>query len=208
MRKPTANGSPGPKLWVAQMAFLTSEAKPPPLSTCTDPDFGGVGSGKILPLYGSATHSQTLPSMSCTPQAFAVLLPTSLVMPVRAVYCAGVSGGSDSVLGGAGAAPRPPPPRPARPRPSTACARMSVHVCWPSPPARQAYSHSNSVGRRYARVLSFAFSAFTNACVSCQVTLSTGWLSGLGTRSAWNSEGLVRITAFHWPCVTSVLPIR
>ena len=42
MRKPTANGSPGPNPWVAQMAFLTSEAKPPPLSTCTDPDLGGV----------------------------------------------------------------------------------------------------------------------------------------------------------------------
>src|SRR6476661_4534115 len=209
MRNPTAKLSPGPKLWVAQIAFLTSEAKPPPFRTCTAPDLGGVGSGNILPLYGSATHSQTLPSMSYRPHAFGAFVPTSFVIPVRAVYCAGVSGGTGSTGAAAGgAAPRFPPPLPGRPKPSTAWLRMSVQVCWPGPPARHAYSHSNSLGRRYVVVFSFAFSALTKACVSCQVTPSTGCFSGLVTLSPWNSDGLVPITVFHCACVTSVLPMK
>ena len=50
MRKPTANPSPGPKPCVAQMAFLTSDANPPPFSTGPARPSVAPASGNILPL--------------------------------------------------------------------------------------------------------------------------------------------------------------
>src|SRR5262245_61548601 len=58
---------------------------------------------------------------------------------------------------------------------STASPRMNRLVV----PARQAYSHSASVGSRYVRP-SFLLSHAQNATASCQFTLTTGWLSFCG----------------------------
>src|SRR5262245_28240546 len=46
-------------------------------------------------------------------------------------------------------------------------------------PARQAYSHSASVGRRYLRP-SFLLNQVQNACASCQLILTTGCFSFCG----------------------------
>src|SRR3989338_769304 len=69
-------------------------------------------------------------------------------------------------------------------------------------PARQAYSHSASLGRRYFFPV-LALSASINAWASSQLTCSTGQLSP----QLPNLLGLLPMSAFHWPCVTSVLPI-
>src|SRR5271170_2838412 len=74
-------------------------------------------------------------------------------------------------------------------------------------PARQAYSHSASLGRRYCfPVLAFSFRIYS--CVSFQLTLSAGQLLPQSlVKKPLKWLGLLPMMARHCPCVTSVLPI-
>src|SRR5262249_41477245 len=149
----------------------------PPRMTRPEPAAGPcgsvTGSAVYLP-YQSCTHSHTLPCMSYRPQAFRCSCPTGcVVLPALS-------------------------------------ANQAYLLNWPlsSPklyavvePARAAYSHSASVGRRYFVPPSLALSLSINCCTSSQETLSTGRLA-----SPLNWLGLFPITASHWPWVTSWIP--
>src|SRR5579871_925100 len=90
----------------------------------------------------------------------------------------------------------------------TACCTVSDQFAWPGPPARPAYSHSNSLGSRYAFVCSILLSFFTNSWACSHVIVSTGCLSTSSlTMLPWKVDGLVPITFFHCPWVTSYLPM-
>src|SRR5688572_24704548 len=67
-------------------------------------------------------------------------------------------------------------------------------------PARQAYSHSASLGRRYFFPV-FSDSLRQNSFASCQLTESTGAAGSLD-----DLLGFRPITASYWPCVTSWAP--
>src|SRR5438132_5473256 len=81
-------------------------------------------------------------------------------------------------------------------------------------PARQAYSHCASVGRRnshsFGRVPDWRPSSVSlrqNASVSAKLTLPTGKSCPSGS-SAVNGPGSFSMTRFHCPCVASYLAIQ
>src|SRR5205085_77820 len=132
-------------------------------------------------------HSQTLPSMSCRPQAFGLRLPTGCVL-----LSALARSHANSARLAALTAP-PPAPNPYS----------------PSPPARAQYSHSASVGSRYLPPPT-RFSRSRNAWTSSQLTDSTGSVSPLNAEGALIASfsrrvapgGSFAITAVHCCCVT------
>ena len=76
-------------------------------------------------------------------------------------------------------------------------------------PARQAYSHSASVGKRYTRPARFSAGSVDNfrqkATASSQETCSTGW-SGPPPSSRVKCAGFFFMTCSYWAWVTSVAP--
>ena len=143
-------------------------------------------------VYQSRHHSATLPCMSYSPNRFASLLPTS--------------------SGTAGRRRRRCRARRLRSVGTVACfSKMSrsPKANGVSVPARAAYSHSASVGSRYAHPLrahcwpiSASVSLRQNSFASSHVTDSTGRCWARCARSA-SFAGLVPISLRYWPWVTS-----
>ena len=88
-----------------------------------------------------------------------------------------------------------------------ACSAVSVSPVWNGVvvPARQAYSHSASVGRRYG-LPSFFDSQSQNSTACCQVTNVTGSSSALLTPSLPRSFLWSGSNCSYWALVTSVAP--
>src|SRR4029450_3296167 len=128
---------------------------------------GSVTGSAVYLSYQSCTHSHTLPCMSYRPQAFGCSFPTRCVVL--------------SAL---------PPNQAYLPNWLLSSPKLYAVV----EPARAAYSHSASVGRRYFVLPSLELSLSINFCTSSQETVSTGRLV-----SPLNWLGLFPITASHWP---------
>src|SRR5579862_2926370 len=116
----------------AHRMLPASDCQLPPRTTRASPDCGPAGSSTSSAGYGpyqSLVHSATLPCMSCSPHAFAGN------PPLRVGRCRNWPGGAlayDSL-----------PLKLACPVVIVSPVQNAVTV-----PARQAYSHSDSVGRR------------------------------------------------------------
>src|SRR5262249_38556116 len=95
-------------------------------------------------------HSQALPCISKSPQSFALSLATGCVLPPEFTRYQAYLASSASSL-------------------------PKQYLVSPLP-ARQLYSHSASVGKRYF-VLSFSLNQVQKSTAFCQVTNTTGWSS-------------------------------
>src|SRR6185503_8416754 len=78
---------------------------------------------------------------------------------------------------------------------------LSVSGALPVAPARHAYSHSASLGKRYVNESLRSSSFFKKLCTSNHDTFSTGQLS-----QSLKLDGFSPITACHCAWVTSNLP--
>src|SRR5262249_46441174 len=147
-----------------------SENQCPPRTTRIQPFAGPSGSRRVSLVYAvdeyqSEHHSATLPCMSCKPNGLGCSYePTRVVCRSCSPLSAPPKGRLPSKL--------------ARAEEMEPEGFLNVKGSLTSAPARQAYSHSASVGRRYFTSYFFsaarAFSFFRNSWASSHETSSTG----------------------------------